>query len=152
MITFLAIISFTVTTPNTVDTSKRHRSLTTWKTLPRKSTFTIPTLESCSSLLPVGVQWMNFSEKAALMDGPGEWQNETDRGFLFLLSTYNTHSISLLCKSSFRDAEVNWDYVRCLPDGESVSVDGTHLGHNLPDGKGNRYCINLVSVAGNSVN
>jgi peptide methionine sulfoxide reductase MsrB len=27
-------------------------------------------------------------------------------------------------------------------------VDGTHLGHNLPDGKGNRYCINLVSVAG----
>ncbi len=34
-----------------------------------------------------------------------------------------------------------------LPDGEAVSVAGTHLGHNLPDGKGNRYCINLVSVA-----
>lgn len=50
---------------------------------------------------------------------------------------------------SFRDPEVNWDYVRCLPNGESVSVDGTHLGHNLPDRKGNRYCINLVSVAGN---
>jgi peptide methionine sulfoxide reductase MsrB len=49
---------------------------------------------------------------------------------------------------SFRDAEVNWDYVRCLPNGESVSVDGTHLGHNLPDKNGNRYCINLVSVAG----
>ena len=49
---------------------------------------------------------------------------------------------------SFRDAEVNWDYVRVLPDGETVSVDGTHLGHNLPDRKGNRYCINLVSVAG----
>ena len=49
---------------------------------------------------------------------------------------------------SFRDEEVNWDFVRVLPDGESVSVDGTHLGHNLPDGKGNRYCINLVSVAG----
>ena len=49
---------------------------------------------------------------------------------------------------SFRDEEVVWDNVRCLPDGESVSVDGTHLGHNLPDGKGNRYCINLVSVAG----
>ena len=29
-----------------------------------------------------------------------------------------------------------------------MSVDGTHLGHNLPDGRGNRYCINLVSVAG----
>mmetsp|Transcript_25955 Transcript_25955/g.47064 ORF Transcript_25955/g.47064 Transcript_25955/m.47064 type:complete len:179 (+) Transcript_25955:362-898(+) len=50
---------------------------------------------------------------------------------------------------SFRDAEVNWDYVRVLPNGETVSVDGTHLGHNLPDGKGNRYCINLVCVAGN---
>ena len=49
---------------------------------------------------------------------------------------------------SFRDEEVNWDYVRCLGNGECVSVDGTHLGHNLPDG-GNRYCINLVSVAGN---
>ena len=49
---------------------------------------------------------------------------------------------------SFRDEETNWDYVRVLPDGESVSVDGTHLGHNLPDSKGNRYCINLVSVAG----
>ena len=39
---------------------------------------------------------------------------------------------------SFRDAEVNWDFVRCLPDGECVSVDGTHLGHNLPDRSGNR--------------
>jgi len=50
---------------------------------------------------------------------------------------------------SFRDEEVVWENVRCLRDGEAVSVDGTHLGHNLPDGKGNRYCINLVSVAGN---
>ena len=49
---------------------------------------------------------------------------------------------------SFRDDEVNWDVVRCLEDGETVSVDGTHLGHNLPDEKGSRYCINLVSVAG----
>jgi hypothetical protein len=24
-------------------------------------------------------------------------------------------------------------------------------GHNLPDAKGNRYCINLVSIAGNVV-
>ncbi|CAB9510133.1 expressed unknown protein [Seminavis robusta] len=51
---------------------------------------------------------------------------------------------------SFRDAEVNWDFVRCLegPEGECVSITGTHLGHNLPDEKGNRYCINLVSIAG----
>ena len=50
---------------------------------------------------------------------------------------------------SFRDSEVVWDSVRCLPNGEAVSVDGTHLGHNLPDFSGNRYCINLVSCAGN---
>ena len=49
---------------------------------------------------------------------------------------------------SFRDAEVNWEHVRVLGNGECISVDGTHLGHNLPDGTGNRYCINLVSVAG----
>ena len=50
---------------------------------------------------------------------------------------------------SFRDEEVVWDNVRVLKSsGETVSVDGTHLGHNLPDRSGNRYCINLVSVAG----
>jgi len=52
---------------------------------------------------------------------------------------------------SFRDQEVVWENVRCLQNGEAVSVDGTHLGHNLPDGKGSRYCINLVSVAGSPV-
>jgi peptide methionine sulfoxide reductase MsrB len=41
-----------------------------------------------------------------------------------------------------------WDYVRCLKNGECISTSGTHLGHNLPDATGNRYCINLVSVAG----
>jgi hypothetical protein len=50
---------------------------------------------------------------------------------------------------SFRDDEVNWKYVRVLPNGETVSTAGTHLGHNLPDTVGNRYCINLVSIAGN---
>jgi peptide methionine sulfoxide reductase MsrB len=49
---------------------------------------------------------------------------------------------------SFRDAEVNWDVVRCIRSGEAVSLDGTHLGHNIPDRRGNRYCINLVSIAG----
>ena len=51
---------------------------------------------------------------------------------------------------SFRDAEVNWNFVRCLKT-EAVSIDGTHLGHNIPDKNGNRYCINLVSIAGNPV-
>ena len=36
-----------------------------------------------------------------------------------------------------------------LPGGEMVSVDGTHLGHNIPDSKGRRYCMNIVSIAGN---
>lgn len=52
---------------------------------------------------------------------------------------------------SFRDSEVNWDIARVLPNGEMVSIDGTHLGHNLPDKKGNRYCINIVSIAGQPV-
>ena len=53
---------------------------------------------------------------------------------------------------SFRDSEVVWENVRILKNsGETVSADGTHLGHNLPDRSGNRYCINLVSVAGNPI-
>ena len=50
---------------------------------------------------------------------------------------------------SFRDEEVVWENMRVLrTTGEAVSKDGTHLGHNLPDKKGNRYCINLISIAG----
>ena len=53
---------------------------------------------------------------------------------------------------SFRDQEVVWENMRVLKStGEAVSADGTHLGHNLPDAKGNRYCINLVCVAGKPV-
>ncbi len=49
---------------------------------------------------------------------------------------------------SFRDDEVVTENVRILENGEAVSIDGTHLGHNIPDTKGNRYCINIVSIAG----
>ena len=49
---------------------------------------------------------------------------------------------------SFRDDEVASARVVVLDDGETVSVNGTHLGHNLPDAHGNRYCIDLVCVAG----
>ena len=45
---------------------------------------------------------------------------------------------------SFRDEEVVWENMRCLANGESVSVDGTHLGHNLPDRNGNRYYIQSI--------
>eukprot|EP00521_Asterionellopsis_glacialis_P003843 CAMPEP_0195265012 /NCGR_PEP_ID=MMETSP0706-20130129/11182_1 /TAXON_ID=33640 /ORGANISM="Asterionellopsis glacialis, Strain CCMP134" /LENGTH=348 /DNA_ID=CAMNT_0040319373 /DNA_START=114 /DNA_END=1160 /DNA_ORIENTATION=- len=50
---------------------------------------------------------------------------------------------------SFRDDEVIWENVRCLKRGGiTVSLAGTHLGSNMPDRKGNRYCINLVAIAG----
>ena len=52
---------------------------------------------------------------------------------------------------SFRDPEVVWEHMRVLPNGEACSDVGTHLGHNLPDRSGNRYCINLVSVAGSPI-
>ena len=52
---------------------------------------------------------------------------------------------------SFRDEEVVWDNVRCLSDGETVSLTGTHLGHDLPDFHGNRYCINLICIAGRPI-
>eukprot|EP00545_Synedropsis_sp_CCMP1620_P007672 CAMPEP_0119015428 /NCGR_PEP_ID=MMETSP1176-20130426/10995_1 /TAXON_ID=265551 /ORGANISM="Synedropsis recta cf, Strain CCMP1620" /LENGTH=219 /DNA_ID=CAMNT_0006968719 /DNA_START=156 /DNA_END=812 /DNA_ORIENTATION=+ len=69
-----------------------------------------------------------------------------DRSYTEFIAESKTHGWP-----SFRDTEVNWEYVRVLPNGETVSVDGTHLGHNLPDRTGNRYCINIVSVAGNPV-
>ena len=53
---------------------------------------------------------------------------------------------------SFNDEETVWENVRILDNGETVSADGTHLGHNLPTSDKpdvNRYCINLVSIAGN---
>lgn len=50
---------------------------------------------------------------------------------------------------SFRDAELVKENVVVLRGGETVSINGTHLGHNLPDAQGNRYCINIVCIAGN---
>jgi len=35
---------------------------------------------------------------------------------------------------SFRDNEVNWENVRVLPNGETVSVDGTHLVSRIHNG------------------
>ena len=48
----------------------------------------------------------------------------------------------------FNDEEVIWDNVRCLDNGECVSVDGTHIGKNLPSDTENRYCISLVTISG----
>ena len=51
---------------------------------------------------------------------------------------------------SFRDAELVRENVFIFDEdnAEIVSLNGTHLGHNLPDEEGNRYCINLVCISG----
>ena len=50
--------------------------------------------------------------------------------------------------AGFRVEDVVWENVRVLEDGEVVTKDGLHLGHNIPDDKGPRLCINLVCVSG----
>ena len=87
----------------------------------------------------------------------GEWGFVFDRFFFVLSRSFLSlclyfHPHLSIGWPSFRDDEVVWENVRVLKSsGETVSVDGTHLGHNLPDRNGNRYCINLVSVAGKPV-
>jgi len=49
---------------------------------------------------------------------------------------------------SFRPAEIVEQNVVQYPNGEVRSKCGTHLGHNIPDGKGARYCIDLVCISG----
>eukprot|EP00927_Polykrikos_kofoidii_P058456 TRINITY_DN5298_c0_g1_i3.p1 TRINITY_DN5298_c0_g1~~TRINITY_DN5298_c0_g1_i3.p1 ORF type:complete len:175 (-),score=18.90 TRINITY_DN5298_c0_g1_i3:113-637(-) len=50
---------------------------------------------------------------------------------------------------SFRDAELVRENIVIKSSGEVVSSCGTHLGHNIPDSSGNRYCIDLICIAGN---
>ena len=49
---------------------------------------------------------------------------------------------------SFRPEEAVHENVKILEGGEMVSVCGTHLGHDIPDESGPRYCINLICMAG----
>ena len=49
---------------------------------------------------------------------------------------------------SFRPEEIITENVIINMGGEMASVCGTHLGHNLPDMGGDRYCVDLVCVAG----
>ena len=53
---------------------------------------------------------------------------------------------------SLRDAEANFENIIIQPGdgGEVTSIDGIHLGHNFPDEKGNRFCLDLVCIAGMS--
>ena len=52
---------------------------------------------------------------------------------------------------SFRPIEAVESNIVVDPGGEVTSTCGTHLGHNLPDADGDRYCINLVCIAGRSL-
>ena len=47
---------------------------------------------------------------------------------------------------SFRDSEVNWDYVRVLPNGECISVDGTHLGRQLPHSQQRQTSVMILPL------
>jgi len=49
---------------------------------------------------------------------------------------------------SFRIEETFLENVVIAESGEVQSVCGTHLGHNIPDARGDRYCIDLVCIAG----
>ena len=49
---------------------------------------------------------------------------------------------------SFRPAEWVTENIVQQSSGEMRSVCGTHLGHNIPDGNGDRACIDLVCIAG----
>ena len=56
---------------------------------------------------------------------------------------------------SFRPAEViSMDTLIEQPNGEVLTrcpnKKQTHLGHNIPDSRGARYCINAVCIAGRS--
>jgi peptide methionine sulfoxide reductase MsrA/peptide methionine sulfoxide reductase MsrB len=50
---------------------------------------------------------------------------------------------------SFRPEEAVKANIVFHEGGEMASTCGTHLGHNLPDSTGDRYCIDLVCIAGN---
>eukprot|EP00295_Goniomonas_pacifica_P021594 CAMPEP_0175854706 /NCGR_PEP_ID=MMETSP0107_2-20121207/27511_1 /TAXON_ID=195067 ORGANISM="Goniomonas pacifica, Strain CCMP1869" /NCGR_SAMPLE_ID=MMETSP0107_2 /ASSEMBLY_ACC=CAM_ASM_000203 /LENGTH=240 /DNA_ID=CAMNT_0017170569 /DNA_START=46 /DNA_END=768 /DNA_ORIENTATION=- len=53
---------------------------------------------------------------------------------------------------SFRPEEGIADNVNIHYGGRMSSTCGTHLGHNLPDFSGPRYCIDLVCISGVPVN
>jgi len=95
-----------------------------------------------------------FEDEVLAAKGPITFYDSVTGNPLFV-APINRSSEEFLAESeihgwpSFRDDEVVWENVRVLKNsGETVSLAGTHLGHNLPDKKGNRYCINLVSIAG----
>jgi len=49
---------------------------------------------------------------------------------------------------SFRPEEMISENIKIYSNGRMESKCGTHLGHNLPEGGVDRYCIDLVCIAG----
>jgi hypothetical protein len=77
-----------------------------------------------------------------LFFGPSLYEAPKGRSWNDFLSESKSHGWP-----SFRDPEVIWDDTRCMKNGEAVSLAGTHLGHNLPDKKGNRTYFVLMSLS-----
>ena len=106
---------------------------------------------------PIGRSMEDFLIESSAHGWPS-FRDEEVRRLLIYENSFFAEQHSSLTNDSWLSSfliniiiKVNWENVRCLPDGETVSTTGTHLGHNLPDQKGSRYCINLVSVAGKKV-
>jgi hypothetical protein len=73
-----------------------------------------------------------FKDEARAATAPLEFYDSVTGKLLFKAPLGRTMEDFLMESSahgwpSFRDSEVNWEYVRCLPDGEAVTADGTHL-------------------------
>ena len=91
-------------------------------------------------------QGTKFLEELSTMEQPIKFYDSVTGQLLFTAPMGRTLEEFLVESQghgwpSFRDEEVNWDYVRCLSDGECISTTGTHLGHNIPDGKGKLQCL-----------
>ena len=74
-------------------------------------------------------------------------------GVNFICLSAGTCKIACVCEYSVPAIDLplpNSSFLFHLPTFSSPSLD-SHLGHNLPDRNGSRYCINLVSVAGRPV-
>ena len=75
-------------------------------------------------------------------------------GVNFICLSDGTCKIACVCEYSVPAIDLplpNSSLLFYLPTFSQPCLD-SHLGHNLPDRKGSRYCINLVSVAGRPAN
>ena len=94
---------------------------------------------------PLGVKTTTFYDSTC---GVPLFEAPIGRSVKELLDESNKHGWP-----SFRPNEIvkgadGKPNIRIHDGGEITSVCGTHLGHNLPDDKGDRYCINLACIAG----